>query len=482
MTDAALKAIELCRDVKNRIDTLKSNKGEIIFCKDTIDIITQSLKNNQINNVGYIEKILTDFKNFLEKDRLVNGNIVKNQVKNLILANSDAATLIQFERQLQLALTVDQYTKTEGGHSDKGDVAIKSNLQKVEAETVAISSMTLSSFDLQKLTTSTLSLTTSERLLKTVEGMNIISNMIDPRKIENKYVGDDDSEGLPHGQGMLYCRDSKDGLTMYSGEWVHGQRCGVGKLICFDENNKFRQLYDGEWKNGEKHGKGFCQFANGSTYIGYWSSGKFVRGTERSFVTYGSLNPVTLPVVYTGSFSTRYTGNKTFVIVRQGNGTSYEPIVYTNGKTTNSVFHGRWRNGKKNGRGYFEDSEGKSFKGTWLDGERHGYGEEIDTNNDFVEVGTWKSGKVVEFHGLKYSAFQSRKRIRTIILVLSIVLVTAAIAIYINYSNYPFYFMMQMHFFNDPVLDTTSDIIDLQEEFFSAPALDTEYLSDTTDL
>ena len=130
-----------------------------------------------------------------------------------------------------------------------------------------------------------------------------------------RYIGDENSAGLPHGWGRLTVdgavhtgefrngvahgmgfRESKNGLR-YQGEYQFGKRHGQGTLIFIDgwtyEGGWFNSEmhgrgvmsgpdgsgYDGEYRHGVMHGKGvWINKEEGTRYEGEWRNGEFMNG------------------------------------------------------------------------------------------------------------------------------------------------------------------------------------------------------------
>jgi len=68
-----------------------------------------------------------------------------------------------------------------------------------------------------------------------------------------------DCSDLFDGNGV-YCKSDK---TIYDGEWVQGQQCGIARVKY--ANNDY---YVGDYKYGKRHGRGQYTFSNGEVYSG----------------------------------------------------------------------------------------------------------------------------------------------------------------------------------------------------------------------
>ena len=56
-----------------------------------------------------------------------------------------------------------------------------------------------------------------------------------------------------------------DSGAIYTGQWLSGQRHGVGSIIWPDGSK-----YSGEWRNDKANGKGELKHRNGDVYSGDW--------------------------------------------------------------------------------------------------------------------------------------------------------------------------------------------------------------------
>jgi len=68
------------------------------------------------------------------------------------------------------------------------------------------------------------------------------------KNLLEKYEGETDEEGLPHGKGIKYYLEG----GRYEGEWSHGKRDGFGIEYVSDGTKR----YEGTWKNDERCGYG----------------------------------------------------------------------------------------------------------------------------------------------------------------------------------------------------------------------------------
>lgn len=77
---------------------------------------------------------------------------------------------------------------------------------------------------------------------------------------EDKYEGSEDSDGLPHGSGVMVYANG-----VYDGKWKHGKQHGYGVFVYYDGD-----LYEGEFKNDKFHGYGSFVFTDGHVDAGTW--------------------------------------------------------------------------------------------------------------------------------------------------------------------------------------------------------------------
>ncbi|KAJ7279248.1 hypothetical protein O6H91_10G040600 [Diphasiastrum complanatum] len=112
--------------------------------------------------------------------------------------------------------------------------------------------------------------------------------MLLPGSGGGRYVGDV-LGGAPHGFGqhwVPYYSDREH--LLYEGEWVHGNKTGLGSVHYINGQEYHGELetgercgwgcmrykdgsvYDGEWLKGRKHGYGALYYRNGNWYEGAW--------------------------------------------------------------------------------------------------------------------------------------------------------------------------------------------------------------------
>ena len=77
---------------------------------------------------------------------------------------------------------------------------------------------------------------------------------------------------IPHGIGRMHYADGFE----YLGEWVDGQKNGIGKLT-YPKDLKKTVSYFGGWKDGKKNGQGVTSYRDGNTLLEEWKSGAPIR-------------------------------------------------------------------------------------------------------------------------------------------------------------------------------------------------------------
>lgn len=79
-----------------------------------------------------------------------------------------------------------------------------------------------------------------------------------------RYIGGIGAFG-PEGKGILTLPSGEE----YRGEWLNGNKHGIGKCKFFDES-----IYEGYWKMGEFNGSGtFISGDKSVMYCGWWKDG-----------------------------------------------------------------------------------------------------------------------------------------------------------------------------------------------------------------
>jgi hypothetical protein len=85
------------------------------------------------------------------------------------------------------------------------------------------------------------------------------------------YRGGYDTKNKKHGFGTW---TSPTGES-YSGEYVHGVRCGQGCRKFVNADGVSTQKYNGEFRNGVYNGHGSMVMKSGTRYVGGWRKGKY---------------------------------------------------------------------------------------------------------------------------------------------------------------------------------------------------------------
>jgi len=155
----------------------------------------------------------------------------------------------------------------------------------------------------------------------------------------SEYIGDR-VDGLANGKGTL---TSEVGMT-YDGEWVLGERYGVGRQTWPSGAN-----YKGCWKENKPHGKGVYVYSNGCMY-----DGNFVNG-ERDGL-----------------------GWMKWVISAQ---LHCQADMF-------SQYEGEWKDDEMHGYGTMMFRSGATHKGWWDYGVRSGPGMHTLLNGDYIQ-GVW---------------------------------------------------------------------------------------------
>ncbi|KAG2433102.1 hypothetical protein HYH02_012805 [Chlamydomonas schloesseri] len=179
-------------------------------------------------------------------------------------------------------------------------------------------------------------------------------------ELDRCYYGDIVS-GKRHGFGTYQYPNS---FFKYEGQWVNGEKHGLGKLSMRDG-----AYYEGEFVHGEIVGQGTRRFANGDVYIG-----TFDMGLMQGFGVMTLHNGDT----YQGPFV-----QNNF----QGVG------VYTH--ASGDVYEGDFVKHQRTGQGRLTCADGSTYEGGWVDGQKCGQGEASFADGSWYK-GSWAGGT---FHG-----------------------------------------------------------------------------------
>lgn len=188
-------------------------------------------------------------------------------------------------------------------------------------------------------------------------------------KNEDEYVGPwDHEQNVPHGSNGR--KDYKAEDKVYEGDFVYGDRQGVGKCDYFANNSMAGECYTGQWDKDTWHGYGTLTFGygTGDMYVGQFNYGK---KEGRGTFTYKSNDNFDCPVQLIsfaqkdGSFFAEYTGDWKDD-KRNGAG----KCIFGSSET---YYDGAWSENNVEGYGLFECDEYK-YTGDWSQNEFHGQG------------------------------------------------------------------------------------------------------------
>jgi hypothetical protein len=157
--------------------------------------------------------------------------------------------------------------------------------------------------------------------------------------------------------------------SLYEGEWLNGEKNGVGLLI----ENMHNDVYIGQFKNNLKHGKGSYYWYHCDFYEGDYVSGK---RTGKGY--YKWLNGDT----YEGEF---------FDSKKHGNG-HYKWF-------TGDEFIGYYINDIQSCLGIYIWNNGNKYVGCHLNDKRNGYGIITEKNGHIIDC-YWKDGLPLNNYGL----------------------------------------------------------------------------------
>lgn len=231
-------------------------------------------------------------------------------------------------------------------------------------------------------------------------------------------------DGMRNGQGT-YTSTEGDGYV-YEGEFQNNERSGKGTMTWgkdgettiyegdFADNwiNGYGTCtwpsgdhYEGEWKNGKFNGKGTMTYAGGSVYEGEFVDNK---KNGEGIWTKSDGTAVTENWIYGKKVETltledgTYTGG-----VTDGKPDGQGKMEYTNGQ----VYEGEWKNGVRSGQGRCTWPDGGYYDGEWANDKWNGQGTNyiggskdvsfyvggfVDGERDGHGIYTWPSGDSVE--------------------------------------------------------------------------------------
>ena len=193
----------------------------------------------------------------------------------------------------------------------------------------------------------------------------------------------------------------KDGeTTIYEGDFADNWINGYGTCTWPSGDH-----YEGEWKNGKFNGKGTMTYAGGSVY-----EGEFVDNKKNGecIWTKSDGTVVTENWIYGKKVETltledgTYTGG-----VTDGKPDGQGKMEYTNGQ----VYEGEWKNGVRSGQGRCTWPDGGYYDGEWANDKWNGQGTNyiggskdvsfyvggfVDGERDGHGIYTWPSGDSIE--------------------------------------------------------------------------------------
>ncbi|KAL4108411.1 hypothetical protein PRIC1_000127 [Phytophthora ramorum] len=187
--------------------------------------------------------------------------------------------------------------------------------------------------------------------------------------------------------------------SVYEGEFVHGKKHGVGKLIApvaeVQSDSTAQHLteqYSGEWCEGCREGLGDAVFADGSRYSGQWTAD--LQDGEGTFTSPQGDQ-------YVGQWRRgcrEGTGVLTIAssgVVKEGQWCRDEPVdgEWTITFPDGSKFTGECVGGRPHGRGLCKYAGGDLYDGMWVHGKRHGAGSGFFANGESF-VGQWENNHV----------------------------------------------------------------------------------------
>ena len=217
-------------------------------------------------------------------------------------------------------------------------------------------------------------------------------------------------DGMRNGQGT-YTSTEGDGYV-YEGEFKNNERSGKGTMTWEDSENGNSYAYEGEFKNNERSGKGTmtwgkdgetsvyegdfaddwingygtCTFPDGSVYEGVWKNAGL---NGKSTVTYADGS------VYEGEYvdgqksgeGTYTKADGTVMTENWINGKKVETLTLEEGTYTGGV-----TDGKPDGQGKMEYTNGQVYEGEWKDGVRSGQGRCTWPDGGYYD-GEWANDK-----------------------------------------------------------------------------------------
>jgi hypothetical protein len=187
--------------------------------------------------------------------------------------------------------------------------------------------------------------------------------------------------GLMHGVGELEWAGNK-----YTGEWLEGDRSGVGSQTFFSG-----ERYEGQWLENAMHGMGVLTTAFGDKYAGrfqcnqlsgrgaiHYATGDCFDGEFEAGIPHGHGKIVKVNgLVYEGQF-----GMGLF----HGHGR----LAASGGKS----YDGEWNHHLRHGTGTMQWPDGRTYDGQWRAGVQHGHGTMKSEHDGTTYEGEFADGRI----------------------------------------------------------------------------------------
>jgi hypothetical protein len=205
-----------------------------------------------------------------------------------------------------------------------------------------------------------------------IPAKNLVADESKNVKVVNRRIGHgtytgDTMFGKRHGVGRFACTQ-----YTYSGQWVHNQRCGEGKISYTDGSS-----YQGQWKADAYNGQGKLLNADGTGLVGEFRSGRIYNGTGK------------LVVQSSQEKQWKYTFEGTWVEGKmQGSGT----------KTLDgyNTYVGTFKDGEMHGPGFLREITGEEWRGEFRHNAVYRGEGSLVLPDGAVLHGRWEDGKHVE--------------------------------------------------------------------------------------
>lgn len=174
---------------------------------------------------------------------------------------------------------------------------------------------------------------------------------------------------MPHGKGRLDFYEKGRPIGFYDGSWVYGEWSGYGLLInehLSQDGSVKLDRYEGEFLDNAKHGKGTMKYRDGRTFQGTLVMDKIVQGT----MIYQD------GAIYEGRF-------------REGKRHGRGIYQFADG----SFYEGQFQDDTISGHGHLTWPDGGSYEGEWVKGQPDGFGREYHADGRLRYEGLWCKGQ-----------------------------------------------------------------------------------------